>query len=234
LYVDYNDDQSSDEDENKEKRKKFLIAVAKDSISVVNFSDNYKKGEEFPVVKLNKKTEYDRIEDLFITYQRKKKRITLHYFEKIFEYEGQLKQSTYNQYELSEDFLSVLFSTGELIPNEQSRMIKRIKEIKTPPDHLIDMTAKERALNDLAESLGVTQKDLDKLIKGEIDEDDKTSEPVKDVKDEKPKLKELEKEDEFKTYKETMKKIVDEAEGFLKNSKPIDYSAASDENVKAH
>jgi len=229
LYVDYNDDQSSDEDENKGKRKKFLIAVAKDSISVVNFSDNYKKGEEFPVVKLNKKTEYDRIEDLFITYQRKKKRITLHYFEKIFHYEGRLKQSTYNQYELSEDFLSVLFSTGELIPNEQSRMIKRIKEIKTPPDHLIDMTAKERALNDLAESLGVTQKDLDKLIKGEIDEDDKTSEPVKDVKDEKPKLKELEKEDEFKTFKETMKKIVDEAEGFLKNSKPIDYSAASDE-----
>ena len=229
MYVDYNDDQSSDEDENKGKRKKFLIAVAKDSISVVNFSDNYKKGEEFPVVKLNKKTEYDRIEDLFITYQRKKKRITLHYFEKIFHYEGHLKQSTYNQYELSEDFLSVLFSTGELIPNEQSRMIKRIKEIKTPPDHLIDMTVKERALDDLAKSLGVTQNDLDKLIKGKIDEDDKTSEPVKDVKDEKPKLKELEKEDEFKTYKETMKKIVDEAEGFLKNSKPIDYSAASDE-----
>mgnify|MGYP003349766321 CR=1 FL=1 len=130
---------------------------------------------------MNVKTEHDKIEDLFITYQRKKKRITLHYFEKIFHYDGHLKQSTYNQYELSEDFLSVLFSTGELIPNEQSRMIKRIKEIKTPPDHLIDMTAK-RTLNDLAALLSVTKKDLEKQIKGEIDEDDETSVPVKVVK----------------------------------------------------
>jgi uncharacterized protein YbcC (UPF0753/DUF2309 family) len=159
-FVDYNDDQSSDEDENKEKKKKFLIAIAKDSISIVNFSDNFKRGEEFPVVKLNLKTEHDKIEDLFITYQRKKKRITLHYFEKIFHYDGHLKQSTYNQYELSEDFLSMLFSTEELIPNEQSRMIKRIKEIKAPEDRLIDLTVKERAITDLAESLGLTAKEI--------------------------------------------------------------------------
>jgi uncharacterized protein YbcC (UPF0753/DUF2309 family) len=130
---------------------------------------------------MNVKTEHDKIEDLFITYQRKKKRITLHYFEKIFHYDGHLKQSTYNQYELSEDFLSMLFSTGELMPNEQSRMIKRIKEIKTPPDHLMYMTAK-RTLNDLASLLSVTKKDLEKQIKGEIDEDDETSVPVKVVK----------------------------------------------------
>ena len=166
-YVDYEDDKSDDEE--MEKKLKFLIAVAKDSISVVNFTDNFKKGEEFPVVKLNTKTEHDKLEDLFITYQRNKKRITLHYFEKVFHYDGHVKQSTYNQYELSEDFLSMLFSTEELMPNEQSRMIKRIKEIKAPPDRLIDLTVKEKAINDLATQLGITQKDLEKQLKDEED-----------------------------------------------------------------
>ena len=166
-YVDYEDDKSDDEE--MEKKLKFLIAVAKDNISVVNFTDNFKKGEEFPVVKLNTKTEHDKLEDLFITYQRNKKRITLHYFEKVFHYDGHVKQSTYNQYELSEDFLSMLFSTEELMPNEQSRMIKRIKEIKAPPDRLIDLTVKEKAINDLATQLGITQKDLEKQLKDEED-----------------------------------------------------------------
>ena len=100
------------------------------------------------------------IEDVFITYQRQKKRITLHYFEKCFYYDMRLKQNTYNQYELSEDFLSMLFKTEELMPHEQFSMIKRVKTIKNPPDRLVDLTVKENTILKLAEDLGVSKKDL--------------------------------------------------------------------------
>lgn len=117
------------------------------------------------LAKLNAKSEYDAIEDAFITYQKRKKRVTLHYFERIFEYNSKLKQSTYNQYELSEDFLSMLFNTEELMPHEQSSMIKRIKTIKTPPDRQIDLTVKERAIMDLVKELGLNSNDLENQLK---------------------------------------------------------------------
>ena len=168
---------------------------------------------------MNVKTEHDKIEDLFITYQRKKKRITLHYFEKSFHYDGHLKQSTYNQYELSEDFLSMLFSTGELMPNEQSRMIKRIKEIKAPVDRLIDLTVKERAINDLATQLGVTQADLEKQMENSSDDEEEVTRPgvAKVLRPKQEKIK-RQTEAEFEAYMKQMQELIAEAESQIANN----------------
>ena len=65
---------------------------------------------------------------------------------------------------MSEDFLSMLFNTEELMPHEQSSMIKRIKTIKTPPDRVIDLTVKERAIMDLVKELGLDTNDLENQI----------------------------------------------------------------------
>ena len=53
----------------------------------------------------------DSLEDLFLTYERddkdmsKIRKITLHYFEKFFDYRKKLKGCTYNTFELTEDFI---------------------------------------------------------------------------------------------------------------------------------
>lgn len=53
-------------------------------------------------------TDFDSLENLFITFEKKEKRITLHYFEKLYDYYHRLTRSSYNIFELSEDFLSML------------------------------------------------------------------------------------------------------------------------------
>ena len=55
-------------------------------ISIVNYTDEFEPGQENLLIKLNARTEHDKIEDVFITYEKNKKRITLHYFEKVFDY----------------------------------------------------------------------------------------------------------------------------------------------------
>lgn len=99
---------------------------------------------------------------MFITYEQKKKRITLHYFEKFFDYYQRIIQSTYNKYDLSEDFLSMLINTGELIPHEQPRLIKRVKNLKNPQDKLIQLMTKENRLQKLADDLKKSLEDLGK------------------------------------------------------------------------
>ena len=79
----------------------------------------------------------DSIEDLFLTYERegasnvvsdgtketktseksledatKIRKITLHYFEKFFDYRKKLKGCSYNTFELTEDFLSMIQTCG--------------------------------------------------------------------------------------------------------------------------
>lgn len=63
-----------------------MFAVYKQMITIVNYSDDFAPGHECLLIKLNAKTEHDKIEDVFITYEKAKKRITLHYFEKVFDY----------------------------------------------------------------------------------------------------------------------------------------------------
>lgn len=72
---------------------------------------NIKTGLEYDLVKQRANCQNDSIEDLFLTYERDDKdtskinKITLHYFEKFFDYRKKLKGCTYNTFELTEDFL---------------------------------------------------------------------------------------------------------------------------------
>jgi hypothetical protein len=90
---------------------KFLFANDKKSISIVNFSEENQTGLEFLLVQLKFKTDYDSLENLFITYHKKSRRIIIHYFEKLYDYYKHLTRSTYNYLELSEDFLLMLLQT---------------------------------------------------------------------------------------------------------------------------
>jgi hypothetical protein len=61
------------------KELKFLFANDKKSISIVNFSEENQTGLEFLCVQLKFKTDYDSLENLFITYDKNSKRIIIHY-----------------------------------------------------------------------------------------------------------------------------------------------------------
>ena len=56
--------------------------------------------------------------------------IQIHYFENFFDYLGKLKASTYNIFELREDFLNMILTCQEIIPSRKHELVQRIKELK--------------------------------------------------------------------------------------------------------
>ena len=56
----------------------------------------------------------------------------------------------------------MLINTGELIPSEQPRLIKRVKNLKNPQNKLIELMTKENRLQKLADDLKKSLKDLEK------------------------------------------------------------------------
>lgn len=82
-------------------------------------------GKEYQLVKQRAHCENDCLEDLFLTYERTEdakqiKKITLHYFEKYFDYRKKLQSCTYNMFELTEDFISMITTCGEILPSEKT------------------------------------------------------------------------------------------------------------------
>jgi hypothetical protein len=104
---------------------KFLFAVTQQTISIVNKQD----GREFIIVKQRAHGEHDCLDGLFITYEANEshvKKMTLHYFEKFFDFRKKLRRATFDEFELTEDFLKMLDSCGEVIPNDKIELIQRI------------------------------------------------------------------------------------------------------------
>jgi hypothetical protein len=91
---------------------------------------------EYPLVKQRAHCENDCLEDLLLTYERDEKnidsvkKITLHYFEKFFDYRKKLKGCTYNVFELTEDFLKMISTCGEILPNEKTQLVQTISGYK--------------------------------------------------------------------------------------------------------
>jgi hypothetical protein len=112
------------------------------------------------LVKQNAKTITDNLDGLFVTSDLNKKRITIHYFESSFDYDDRLIQSSYNVFDLSEDFMQMLILSEELLPHEQPKNIKRIKTIKAPTEKLVHETYNEKAIAELAEALHVDLENL--------------------------------------------------------------------------
>lgn len=57
-------------------------------------------------------------------------RITLHYFEKFYDYRKKLKRCTYNTFDLTQDFLQMLARCDQIIPSDKTELIKDLKKIK--------------------------------------------------------------------------------------------------------
>jgi hypothetical protein len=98
------------------------------------------------LVKQNAKSISDSLKNLFITYDLPRKSITIHYFENLFDYDDCLISSSYNTFDLSEDFMQMLILGEELLPHEQPKNIKRIKAIKAPTEQIIQKTKHEIGL----------------------------------------------------------------------------------------
>jgi hypothetical protein len=56
----------------------------------------------------------------------------LHYFEKFFDYRKKLKGCTYNMFDLTEDFINMITTCGEILPSEKNQLVATIKKYKTP------------------------------------------------------------------------------------------------------
>jgi len=69
---------------------------------------------QYDLVKQRANCQNDCLEDLFLTYEREKdgsfkiKKLTLHYFERFYDYRKKLKNSTYNMFDLTDDFLTMV------------------------------------------------------------------------------------------------------------------------------
>lgn len=128
----------------------FLFAIEQQAITVVN----KKTGGEYALVKQRAHCENDCIDDVFLTFERDitkesitkdggeklklnqtpLKKITLHYFEKFFDYRKKVKPGgcTYNVFELTEDFLNMLTTCGEILPSEKTSLVSTIAGYKQP------------------------------------------------------------------------------------------------------
>lgn len=114
----------------------FLLALSQQSIHVVNKIT----GMQYDLVKQRANCQNDCLEDLFLTYEREKdgsfkiKKLTLHYFERFYDYRKKLKNSTYNMFDLTDDFLTMLQTCGEILPSEKTKLVKTIESYKHPND----------------------------------------------------------------------------------------------------
>jgi len=110
---------------------------------------------EYDLVKQRANCQNDAIEDLFLTYQRSKdkpteiKKITLHYFEKFFDYRKKLKGCTYNVFELTEDFMHMIKTCREILPNEKTKLVKTIHRYKQESKRTEDLQDEEEKMKRL-------------------------------------------------------------------------------------
>lgn len=110
----------------------FLFAVEHDKISMVNT----KTGKEYLLVKQRVLCNRDCLEDLFITFDRSAdsvtsiKKISLHYFEKYYDYRKKPRRCTYNVFELTDDFIHMITTCGEILPSEKTQLVNTISTYK--------------------------------------------------------------------------------------------------------
>lgn len=73
------------------------------------------------------------MDDVFITYESnqdsKVSKITLHYFEKFFDFQKKLRRATYNVFDLTDDFIKLIEECGEVLPSDKTHIVKRIKKL---------------------------------------------------------------------------------------------------------
>jgi hypothetical protein len=110
----------------------FLFAVEHDKILLVNT----KTGKEYLLVKQRVLCNKDCLEDLFITFERSAekvteiKKISLHYFEKYYDYRKKPRRCTYNVFELTDDFIHMITTCGEILPSEKTKLVNTISGYK--------------------------------------------------------------------------------------------------------
>ena len=56
-------------------------------------------------------------------------KITLHYFEKFFDFRKKLRRATYNVFDLTEDFIKLITECGEVLPSDKTHIVRRIKKL---------------------------------------------------------------------------------------------------------
>jgi hypothetical protein len=86
------------------------------------------------LVKQNAKSISDSLKNLLITFDLPRKSITIHNFENLFDYDDCEILSSYNTFNLNEDFMQMLILGEELLPREKPKNIKRIRTIKAPTE----------------------------------------------------------------------------------------------------
>lgn len=118
---------------NSEIQTDLYFAVSKQEISLVNA----KTGLEYPVVKQQAQTENDGLFQPWLTYSMRQAsngsrilaNIKLHYFESNFNYQGVLLRSTYNCFEMREDFIYMLQNCQEILPIAKHELVERVKHL---------------------------------------------------------------------------------------------------------
>jgi uncharacterized membrane protein YqiK len=85
------------------------------------------------LIKQRSRCEHDCLDDVFITYESnqesKVSKITLHYFEKFFDFKKKLRRATYNVFDLTDDFIKLIEECGEVLPSDKTHIVKRIKKL---------------------------------------------------------------------------------------------------------
>lgn len=130
--------------------EKFLFAATQQTISIVNKRDS----TEFVLVKQRAHSEHDCLDGLFITYEMNGEvveKISIHYFEKFFDYRKKLKEATYDVFELTEDFLKMLNACGEVIPSDKMQLVKRIAKLtdRNPQESIMLIGLKAETVSEI-------------------------------------------------------------------------------------
>lgn len=78
--------------------------------------------------------EHDCLDDIFITFKTCEKgttisKITLHYFEKFFDFQKKLRRATYDVFDLTEDFIKTIEEVGEVLPSDKAHIVRRVKKL---------------------------------------------------------------------------------------------------------
>ena len=85
------------------------------------------------MIKQRSRCEHDCLDDVFITYESnqesKVSKITLHYFEKFFDFKKKLRRATYNVFDLTDDFIKLIEECGEVLPSDKTHIVRRIKKL---------------------------------------------------------------------------------------------------------
>ena len=92
---------------------------------------NKNASQEYLIIKQRAQCKEDCITEAFITYlidehkppEHRLTKMTLHYFESFFDLQGMLVNSTYNIFDMTDDFLSMVKTCTEIIPNEKVKLV---------------------------------------------------------------------------------------------------------------